>query len=263
MKKPGYAFRFIVALALCGLIVGAFGSRKGSAAQLQIFTEEYPPITFTKDNKPTGLATEVVEEILRRLNMNTPINIVPWARGYSMALEGPGVVLFAAMRTAQREKLFKWVGSLHTVKTSFYARKGSGINISGLEEAKKLDLIGVPREYYSEQYLKKEGFTNLESVVSPEQMIKMMFGGRVSVMVADNILLPSLVQGANATLFDVELLYTFMTSQSYIIFSLDIPDDTVHRWQNTLNEMKKDGAFAAIYGKWLPGEKPPGVEDHN
>lgn len=250
--------RINIAMVFLLILIGQTAGVR--AAELEIYTEEYPPVSFSKDGKASGLATEVVQEILLRLNLTIPIQVVPWARGYKTALEKADVVLFATAKTDEREKLFKWVGPIVRLTTSFYAQKGSGIKINSLNDAKKLIGIGVTREYYSEQFLKKQGFTNLDTSISPAQMLKKQFKGRHPVIASDNISLPALLQQENASVSDVELLFTFMISDCYIAFSLGTSDETVRRWQKTMDEMKKDGTFASIYQKWLPGEAPPGFE---
>ena len=48
-----------------------------TAEPLRLFTEEYPPINFSQNGEPAGLATEVVKEIMRRTGQNAPISVVP------------------------------------------------------------------------------------------------------------------------------------------------------------------------------------------
>jgi polar amino acid transport system substrate-binding protein len=231
------------------------------AAELKIYTDDFPPVTISKDRELSGLGVEVVQEIMKRLNLSTPIKLVPWARGYNAAQEEIDVALFTTVRNEQREKLFKWAGPVTRMATSFYARKGRGIRIRNLDDAKKIKRIGVPRQFYTEQFLIKEGFTNLDLSVTPARMVKKMLAGRRHpVIVNDNVTLPLLLRGEKISVGDLDLLFTFMTSYTYIAFSLGTSDETVQNWQNTLNEIKKDGTFAAIYQKYLPGETPPGID---
>lgn len=249
----------LAGLLLMGLLAGA--ATGAAARDLMVLTEEYPPITFSNnEGKATGLDCEVVEEIQRRVGNRSPIQIVPWARGYKLALIDPDVALFATMRTTERETLFKWVGPLNTVKTSLYAKRGSPLRITGLPDAKSVDRILVPREYYSHQFLRQVGFTNLGVVNTPEMMVRMLVSGRGALMATDNQTLPTLLAMAGAEPGDAELRYTFMESQSYVAFSKDTSDEVVRQWQHALDEMKRDGSFARLYEKWLPGETPPGIK---
>lgn len=243
-------------LALC-LAVQPLAAR---CADLTLYTEEYPPINFSRDGKAAGLSTEVVEEILRRTGAHVSITVVPWARGYRSALEEPNVGLFVAMRTPEREPLFKWVGPVTTVRTSFYSRRGTELKVTSLDDARKVEVIAVPREWFSHQVLRSLSFANLDAVTNTDVMVRMALTGRAQLMVADNQTLPAQLAQVDATMAQVDRHYTFMKTSSYIAFSRGTPDAVVRQWQQTLNEMKRDGSFARIYTRWLPSDTPPGIE---
>ncbi|MGD9363283.1 MAG: hypothetical protein PVH85_30755, partial [Desulfobacterales bacterium] len=71
----------------------------GLAQELTIISEENPPFNFIKDGILTGSSTEVVREIMHRLNLSAKIQVLTWARGYQLALRQPNVVLFSTART--------------------------------------------------------------------------------------------------------------------------------------------------------------------
>jgi len=58
---------------------------------LKIYTEDSPPGNYALNGKPAGMAMEIVREILNRLGEDADIKIVPWARGYRIALDLPNV----------------------------------------------------------------------------------------------------------------------------------------------------------------------------
>ena len=78
------------------------------------------------------------------------------------------MALFSVAMTPERKHLLQWVGPIAFLNTNLYARKGSGIGIRILEDAKKIPKIAVVTEYYTEQLLKERGFANLESVATRE-----------------------------------------------------------------------------------------------
>ncbi|MDC8759798.1 substrate-binding periplasmic protein [Janthinobacterium fluminis] len=241
------------ALALLGAAPAA------RATELRILTEENPPISFSEQGKAAGLGVDLVDDIQRRLKSHQAVQVLPWARAYAMLQQEPNIALFATMRTAEREAQFKWVGPIATVKTSFYARRGDGVHLANLAEAKAAGVILVPREYYSHQVLNHLGFVNLQAVSRPDIMVRMLMAGRRGLMVGDNLTIAALLQNVGAKAGDAEPVYTFMESQYYIAFSRQSADALVQQWQASLDEMKRDGRFAAIYAKWLPGETPPGL----
>ncbi len=114
----------------------------------------------------------------------------------------------------------------------------------------------VVRDFYTHQLLQKLGFTNLELVPKPETMVKMAVNDRAPLMFTSNVTLPDLLEKAGAKPNDLELLYTVTSIQTYVAFSAGTAKDIVARWQAALDGMKRDGSYAAIYAKWLPGEAP-------
>ncbi len=229
------------------------------AEELTILTEEWKPISFSgKDGKPTGLAVEIVRDILRRLNAPDTITIFPWARAYKMVLADPNVVLFAMTQTPEREQLLKMIGPIAIGKTTFYAKKGSGITISSFKDAKQLNDIGVYRDAAAEQILKKEGFTNLQIVTSPIQNVKKLMLGRIDILSGVNLTIGQLLQAVDLPRDAVESVYSFGENRLHIAMSKGTSETIVKAWKAALEEMHQDGTFARIYKKWLPGEEIPG-----
>lgn len=246
-----------VHLVVVALLLACLGGVQ--AQPLRLYTEEYPPINFSQDGKAAGMSTEVVREIMRRTGQRVSIQVVPWARGYQQAIQRPNTGLFVTMRTDAREHLFKWVGPLTRNVTGFYALRSSFIGIDSLEQAREFKEIAVPRDWYSHQRLIAEGFSNLNPVTSPAQMVSMLKRGRVKLMVLDNLSLNAMLAQGDIQPDEVQLLFSFMHSDSYIAFSLGTDDALVQRWQRELDDMKADGSFAAIHQKWLPGEPLPPI----
>jgi len=254
MPLPQRAGRTLLACLL------ALAAHWCSAGELELLTEENPPLNYSENGQPKGLSIDVVVEIQRRLGNHDTIKVQPWVRAYRTATTTPNVALFGTARTAAREDMFHWVGPVATAVASLYGRRGSGLRINSLEEAKSAGRILVVRDFYTHQLLEKLGFTNLELVPKPETMVKMAVNGRAPLMFVGNLTLPDLLEKAEAKRNDVELLYTVTSIQTYIAFSLGTPRDVVNAWQAALDGMKRDGSYAAIYAKWLPGETPTRIK---
>jgi polar amino acid transport system substrate-binding protein len=246
----------IVCLALvfvCPDPTAAENQLKKQLQNLQIITEEYPPISFTnKAGEIDGLAVDVVKEIMKRLGINQKIEVLPWARAYKEAVKGPNFVLFSVGRTRQRESLFNWVGSMFEMKSSFYAKKGSEIKISNLENAKKLASIGTYRDSYDEQFLKEKGFKNLDSVRNNVLNIKKLMADRLEVFTATNTTISSMLKRAGYSINDVERVFTFLKVGNFIVFSKQIPPGIVNLWQQEFENIRDEGLLAKIRKKWLP-----------
>ncbi|MDN2695585.1 transporter substrate-binding domain-containing protein [Janthinobacterium sp. SUN073] len=232
----------VLAAVLCGEV---------RAQPLEILTAEIAPMAFSKDGKLTGFCVEVVAEIQRRLGDRAPMRLVPWARAYLMAQNGANVVLVCPKRTAERERQFLWVGPLLVSQTNFYARRGAGIRLGSVSDAKALPGVMTPRAFYSHSYLRQAGFANLEVVNNSATMLAMLLAGRYPLMVLDQEQLPALLEQAGVTADAVELVYPIFSIGSYVTFPLSSDPALVMRWQRTFERMKRDGAYDAIARRWF------------
>jgi polar amino acid transport system substrate-binding protein len=243
-------------LACCTTLVCTFAG----AVDLQLLADENPPLSFSENGQAKGLAVEVVQEIQRRVGNTNPIEIQPWPRAYRAVSNEPNVGIFVMARTPAREELFQWMGPVSASRASLYGKRGSGIRITSLEDAKSVERIMVVRDFYTHQLLQKLGFTNLELVPKPETMVKMALNARAPVMFTSNVTLPDMLEKAGAKPGDLELLYTVTSIQTYVAFSMSTPKPIVAKWQAALDSMKRDGSYTSIYAKWLPGESPTKIK---
>jgi len=86
---------------------------------LQIYTEEFPPLNLMQDGQLTGQATEVVQEILKRMDINKDITLLLWSDAYQKLVNEPNIVLFSTSLISERKDLFKWVGPISSVENYF------------------------------------------------------------------------------------------------------------------------------------------------
>lgn len=243
-------------LVLLGFAVGAQATK---AAGLTILTEENPPLNFIKDGEITGLAAEVVGELVKRTGTSGNIRLVAWPKGYQALLEQPNIALFSTVMTSERKDLFQWVGPLVVLDTNLYALKGSRIEIANLDQARKVNRIATVTKYYSEQMLKQEEFTNTQSYPDRETTVRRLLDGTVQLLASSNTEMPAALKKTGASMDDVKNAFTVSTDLVYIAFSKGTSPELVVRWQDALDEMKRNGTFAQIYARWLPGETPPGI----
>lgn len=238
----------LLSIIICACFL--LGTTIASAANFKIMTEDYPPYNFMKDGKITGLATEVVQEITKRINHPADIELLPWARGYGLIQQQDGLILYSMTRTEEREGLFKWVGPVASNKWVFFAKKGSGITISSLEDAKKVGKVGTYKDDAAEAFLKAEGFANLDSVLDDMQNVPKLMAGRINLWIVGELqgIYKAKEKGVNDQL---EKLFDVKDTQLYIAFSKNTADADIAIWQKALDDMKADGTYDAIVKKYM------------
>jgi len=218
-------------------------------ATFQVLTEELKPYNYKEKGKVTGLSVEIVREIMNKLGHPDTIKILPWSRAYNLALNNPGYILFSTVRTPERENLFKWAGPLGADVVALFARKGSGISISSLDDARKVKSIGAYKDDVGEVVLKKLGFTNLHSVVDDRLNVKKLAAGRIDLWISNELIGQSLARDMG---YDdqLEAVYKQENGFLYLAFSRQTPDEEVARWQKAFDELKSGGRYAEILAKY-------------
>ncbi len=134
-RRKVQKFWFLCLILNLFLFVGCASTIEADAIKpvgLKIYTEAYPPLNFAEKGKVTGLATEVVRELMKRTGTGADIQLVTWEEGYKAVMEKPNVALFSVAMTAQRKSLLQWVGPIAILNANLYARKGSKFEIRHL-----------------------------------------------------------------------------------------------------------------------------------
>jgi polar amino acid transport system substrate-binding protein len=218
----------------------------------QVYTENYPPLTFRDAyGNITGFGTEIVREIMKKNNQYADIRLTLWSIGYELAQINPNFCLFTMDRTPGRDTLFQWVGPIGTNTTYFYTKNGSGITIASIEEAKNLPAVGTVNSWFSDQYLRSLGFTNLVSDGDPVLMTKKLMMGEVQAFVCSSVTFPDIVRDAGYKSSQVVPSFPLMSSDYYIAFSKNTPVNIVNQWQQALDKLKSDGTYDEVYRKWF------------
>ena len=216
------------------------------SAELIILTENLPPLNYLRSGVLVGSSVEIVREIQKRVGSDEMIQVFPWARAYQLVLAEKNIVLFGMTHTKERNSLFKWVGPLATKRDILLAKKGGGIELQSLEDAKKAHRIGTLRDDTRERLLIKKGFTNLYSVSDEQNNAKKLMLGRIDLWAYKKPGWRTVCElaGINPDEF-VEVLDLREIDVS-IAFSKTTSDAIVKKWRNAFNEMLSDGTIDRI-----------------
>ena len=230
-------------------------------SQLRIITEVAPPFNFVESNQNvTGQSTEIVQAIQEKLGTHYSIEVMPWADGLSLAEKGPNIALYSTNRTPQREKIFKWVGPIGSYEQAFYVKKGSTISLSRLEDAQKVEKIGVYKADAGEQFLAAQGFTNLDVSQNAIEAMKKLMDGKIQLWLGDTREKDIYARELGIEPDElVALPVVVIEADLYIAFSKDVPDSTVAAWQNALDSLKKERDIdgKSVYDKILAKYEDP------
>lgn len=229
-----------------------------SNAPFKIYTELMGNSQYYDDaGTLTGSSVELVQEIQRRIGDETEIEVLSWSRAYNLILSEDNVILFSTTLSDERRELFRWVGPIFSQPWIFYVKKGSGVVISSMEDAEKLNRIGAYLNDAREQHLLSLGFDNIDSSVSEVNNLKKLNAGRTDAMISspDTFIACCRKAGIDPEVF--EEAYLVSETELYITFSKNFDEAVFNQWLDALKKMYEDGTFEEIYLKWYPDARLP------
>jgi polar amino acid transport system substrate-binding protein len=218
--------------------------------KINLMAEILPPFQYYDENSIlTGISIEIVEQIKSKIKSKDPIKIVPWSRGLKITKKKKNSALFSMLRTPDRENLFKWVGPLVEFSVVFFKKKGSSIELKSVEDAKKVNKIGVTKNVGNHEMLMAKGFKNLDVLQSgaDEKNIKKLVKGRIDLWPSTYFggLYNSKKLGYEGMIEPIPAFPVFQ-GYLYLVFNLDTDDKIISRWQVALDDLKLNGTFDKI-----------------
>ncbi|VVQ28990.1 hypothetical protein PS943_01087 [Pseudomonas fluorescens] len=225
------------------------------AADLNLLTDNHPPLHFQQGNQLVGFGVDVVQALAERTGDQVHLQQVPLLRALRVATTEPATGVFTVLRTAERESQYQWVGPLMDVETALYSANTQQ-PVHCLQDASTQGRIAVPRKWLAYDYLRKHGLNNLYGVETPEQMMRLARLGRIEFVVADTLSIATLAREEGLAPSQLHYQMPLMKQGTYIAFSPQTDARQVARWQQALDEMNRDGRLEQLKQRWLSDNTP-------
>lgn len=224
---------------------------------IKVVTEHLPPFQVAEDSVvKSGLSYDLVTEMTRRTGDEYVMKAYLWEHAYSLALKKENVMIYSMIRSDEREAKFKWVGKIFDVDSYFWKLKSNNsIQVNTLEDVKNYK-IGVSSEDNQHQSLLQDGFIegeNLYSTTYWDQAIKMLFLGRIDMIVGPEVMLSAKLKDLKYDMVKLEKVMARRkkTKGLYFAFSNMTSDTIVTRYKKAYQSMIDDGTFDTILKKYL------------
>lgn len=223
-----------------------------TVADLNFITESYPPYSFEEDGVLRGIAVDLLVAAtahdpvpVRRKD----IRLMPWARSYTLALQGPNISLFATTRTPEREKLFKWAGPICKNRVALFAKKSSKIVISIPQDINRYT-VGVIRHDVAELMMLRLGGDGIRVVRSSrgEALVKLLERDRIQLLAYGKPVARWYIHNAGLDNANFEVVYELDEADLYYAFSRDVDDALVEKLQKAIDRIK---SLPGVFGKTL------------
>jgi len=240
------------------LMPAVFSPNAAAEPPLRIVTEELPPYNMTQDGRVTGMSTEVVQAVLKEVGVQAPIQSMPWARAYELALNERNVLIYSIVRTPARESLFQWVGAIAPTRWYLYSLADRPVRLNSLEDARGHQIATVNQDV-GEQYLISKGFRigeELQSSTKYEHNYRKLKVDHVEMWISNelNALYLTRQNGEDPDKVLIRSLPIPDLSSDEglsMAFSRDTPAETVEKFRAGLATIRRNGVYDAILRKWL------------
>lgn len=214
------------------------------ADTVNFVTEEYPPFSYRDGKASVGTSVEQIEKIMATTGDDYTIEMLPWARAYSLAQQQPMTCVFSTAHTAKRDPMFKWVEPLLVDRNILIAKSGSGIVPADLEAAKQY-IVGTQRDDYTEATLREKGFTKLDVASDFNSTFRKLMNGRIDMMPISELYFEKLKSEQ-----PVQNVLVLSSQPMGIACEKDFPDDLLQKMQAALDKLIADGTQKTIFAKY-------------
>lgn len=209
---------------------------------IQVITEDYPPLNYYQDGELTGLSIEILRLVYDELGVEFPdVDVMPWARGYYLAQSDKPVMLFTMSRTPAREPLFQWVGHTHVSYVYLFTWEGSGIEAYDPLTQQTERVVAIQSDI-SQNAMLELGYPQdkLDIVDSPQTLFKLVLRKRASLFSLSAAPWRTMVQLADEQNITLKRLATTRETRGHYAFSPGVDEDVVALFQQALDNVREE-----------------------
>lgn len=247
-------------LLVAGLLAWADGHAGVPQAppQLVITTEHAPPAIMAEGERVLGYSSDKIHEIMARTGLTYSIDVLPWKRAYTSAVQRRNGCVYATTRTPEREALFKWVGPTDEGAWVLLGRADRNYQLATLEDARGLR-IGTYNGDVRDDYLRTRGFTvdpAPSDLLNPQKLLM----NRIDLW-ATGLRPGGGVLEQNGFAGKIVPVLIFNRVKGYLACNRAVPDALIDKMNAALDAMNRDGTSRRLerkYDNWTPRKAADG-----
>lgn len=218
------------------------------AADLEAYTEEWPPYNYSQNGQIKGIATELLSSACESAKLDCEFTIVPWARAYMTVQAKPNTLVYTTARKPEREKDFIWVGPILPRTTWVFTRANLGHKVADFKELARYR-VGVVRGEAAMRDLTAAGLpqNTLVPDKSNAEVLKLMGSNMVDAMVDTEIGMAWNLRNAHQS--DGSVVKSLkLTDEGAYYFALNLKSDPaiVARLQKAVDTLRSNGKIDAL-----------------
>ncbi|KGJ91571.1 substrate-binding periplasmic protein [Colwellia psychrerythraea] len=224
------------------------------------YIEQIPAYVVINNNKITGSTIDILNEALKESDVDIQYQEIIWSRALYESIHKPNIILTGLNRNAFREDKFHWLYKVpvHTNRQRLFLWQLKSKSIEnkkrGLKNASITVVQGDHKSKSYKSYVESLGFdANIYEVGSREQVIHMLFKGRVDYILGGEINNAGRIKSLG---FDPEMVERVVeipnTSHGvYIAMGKHTNIKLVNKIRKALVDLEQSGRVSEIMSQWL------------
>jgi polar amino acid transport system substrate-binding protein len=219
---------------------------------LPIVFEDYPPYEYVEDGEVKGINLDIIREAFKRMGISPYFEPRPWKRALFQLKAGEILALSSGFKSEKRMRFAYFPDAPLGMETNMViVRSDRGIVVDSLDDLRSIT-IGVVREYlYGEPFDSMKGLRQKKGK-SSQQLLSMLLEGRIDAAIGNKAVFRYLAE-KQGKLDQIKFIHEVSSEPLYLMFSVKHGSkarNLARDFGAAVNEMIKDGTFAAIEAKY-------------
>jgi polar amino acid transport system substrate-binding protein len=218
-----------------------------TAERLRLLGEENAPLTFTEPSsgKVSGYFIDLYRELFRRAGIDYEIAMMPFARGYEIALAEKDTCMLAANLTEERRPHFKWVTPTLMNNWVLLSRRGAPTGIHSLDDLQRYRVGGYVGDAKT-NYLVANRIV-VDVVGNDDLNIEKLKAGRIDLWATTRVAGPWRAKAAGVP---VEEAYVLGERAVGIMCNLATSDTVIDRLNQELQTLRREGFDQTVLARY-------------
>lgn len=242
MRICSIRFALLYCAVLAGLALPAT-----AAEPVRVVTTELPPFAMEGDTATPGALLDIVQELLRRTQVEAKVEFVPWRRALLLSTTGQRAAIFPLSRTPEREGQYRWLARLYYERFVFLSARSRGFDV-GAPEHETRRRIGVLRGSAATGALRQLGYSNIVEAASIDEELRFLKRGIVDAVFGESAIFHHVLGERIGGSFVVSAPQHSVTT--WLGGSLDFTEAEAALFAKARKEMVDDGSYARILKKY-------------
>lgn len=229
------------------IVLACLPLRAAAAEPVRVVTTELPPFAMESEPDAPGALLDIVQELLRRTQVEGKVEFVPWRRALLLSTTGRRAAIFPLSRTPEREGQYRWLARLYYERFVFLSARARAFDVDAPQHETRRR-IGVLRGSAAIGALRGLGYTNLVEAASIDEELRFLKRGIVDAVFGESAIFHHVLK---ERIGDSYLVSAPQHSVStWLGGSLDFTEADAALFAKARKDMVDDGSYARILKKY-------------